>query len=367
MNFAHWDALPAFNLDAAFRAYLLQASAARGRYEFDLATLQFMALFRNGHTAFDDVWLWNTYGAAIGIDVQRLAAGWFVTASAHTEVQPGSRVMAVDDEPIDTFFRSRSINIAASSEREAARRLFSRPYLFPLSFRLTLEDGFNGIVRRGEASLQRSVRPTSMWIAPDRIRLLRIPSFELPAYEAEAVEAVRELGAGVHLIIDVRGNGGGDTPVSLVRALMTRQYRYWHATTPVHVALCRANGCPPETRTLLAEWHDPDPEAFPGRLAILVDGGTFSAAEDFVVPFKDNGRAPLVGETTGGSSGQPYLEDFDDGMRCWIGSKRQYFPDGSEFEGRGIEPDVVIPAISHDFRDTHDRVVNEAIWLLGNK
>ncbi|MDQ1184066.1 C-terminal processing protease CtpA/Prc [Agrobacterium larrymoorei] len=58
------------------------------------------------------------------------------------------------------------------------------------------------------------------------------------------------------------------------------------------------------------------------------------------MPFKDNKRAEIVGETTGGSSGQPYLCDLGDGMRLWVSTKRQMFPNGARFEGLGIEPDI---------------------------
>lgn len=77
-----------------------------------------------------------------------------------------------------------------------------------------------------------------------------------------------------------------------------------------------------------------------GPLTILIDRRTFSAAEDFVMPFKDTKRAEIVGETTGGSSGQPCLRDLGDGMRLWVSTKRQMFPNGAPFEGLGIEPDT---------------------------
>ncbi len=62
------------------------------------------------------------------------------------------------------------------------------------------------------------------------------------------------------------------------------------------------------------------------------------------MPFKDNGRAILIGSTTAGSTGQPYNKSFGYGMGVAIGTKREYFPDGSQFEGVGIEPDIrVVP------------------------
>ena len=250
-SFAHWEALPGFDLDAAFRVYLSQAFAG-DRLAFDRATLKFVALFRNGHTAFDDAWLWHTHGAPLGFDARRFTSGWFVTASARPEIPPGAQVLAVDGEPIETFFAARRGHIAASSDREAAYRFFSRPYLFPAAFRLTLDGEREAPIERGRASLPRPQQPELQWILPDRIALLRIPRFDRPQYEAQAVAAIRAMTPDVRLAVDVRGNNGGDTPAALVATLMTRPYRYWRAITPAHTALSRARGGPRESRELPA-------------------------------------------------------------------------------------------------------------------
>lgn len=79
------------------------------------------------------------------------------------------------------------------------------------------------------------------------------------------------------------------------------------------------------------------------------------------MPFKDNGRATLIGETTAGSSGQPHNIDLGDGFRTWIGAKRESFPDGSAFEGVGIAPDVEVIQLAVDLREGRDRVLNGAL------
>lgn len=170
--------------------------------------------------------------------------------------------------------------------------------------------------------------------------LLTIPSFAQPQFEADAIRLLQSLGNTIHLVIDVRGNSGGNTPDKLVAALMPDRYRFWTYVTPVTNALARAQGKPVSLLAHEAEWRQPIEGAFEGPLTILIDRRTFSAAEDFVVPFKDNKRAEIVGETTGGSSGQPYMRDLGGGMRLWVSTKRQIFPNGAPFEGLGIEPDT---------------------------
>lgn len=81
-----------------------------------------------------------------------------------------------------------------------------------------------------------------------------------------------------------------------------------------------------------------------------MNGGCISACEDFVGPSKDSGRATVVGETTQGSAGLPFIYDFHNGMSLRIAIKRNYFPDGSEFEGVGIKPDIEVQTTIDDLK-----------------
>jgi carboxyl-terminal processing protease len=85
-----------------------------------------------------------------------------------------------------------------------------------------------------------------------------------------------------------------------------------------------------------------NPHAYHGRLIFLVDGGCVSACEELLEPYKDSGRGTLIGETTEGSSGLPYTYDSHNGMILALAVKRQLFPDGAEFEGVGIKPEVEV-------------------------
>jgi C-terminal processing protease CtpA/Prc len=70
-----------------------------------------------------------------------------------------------------------------------------------------------------------------------------------------------------------------------------------------------------------------------------------------------------VGETTEGSSGLPYVYDFHNGMLLKISVMRQYFPDGSEFEGVGIKPDIEVQPTIEDLKNAKDPVLEKALEL----
>lgn len=337
--FAHWDAVPHLNFDAAFRTYLQEAFQSTDRLKFDFATYRFIAKLENGHTTFNDDWLWREYGASLGFHARSRDDGWYISHSSIPELVAGMRVTHIDGRLVERFAETAMEFIPGSSLRSRKSALFSRAYLFPQAFELVTEDGAKHQIVRGSKQLIVSQEPSGEWIEPGHRFKLRIPSFSHRDYELRAIEIVKQLEADVHLIIDIRGNGGGNTPVDLVASLMPFPYRYWFFTTPCIKALDRARGLLPTVHTHEPHWIEQLPDSFTGALTILVDADTYSAAEDFVLPFKDNGRARILGEPTGGSSGQPLLLDLGDGMKLWVGAKRQYLPDGSHYEGVGIQPD----------------------------
>ncbi len=78
------------------------------------------------------------------------------------------------------------------------------------------------------------------------------------------------------------------------------------------------------------------------------------------MPLRTSGRAIVLGEATTGSTGQPYMHDFGDGMSFRVSTKRVYFPDGSQFEGVGIKPNVEIAPTAADLRAGTDPVLGRA-------
>lgn len=355
-SFAHWEAVPDLDFDAAFDAYLDEALAAETRLAFVLATQRLMAQLRNGHSGFSDDWVMRRHGRSFGLMLRPLGREWTVTVSRHADLPVGSVVERIDGVPMaEVLARARPF-IAASNERAAADSLFFRRHLLPDSVVLGLAGG--GEFRVAKADWPPLERPLPAIRHVGGVAVLPILSFDDPRFEAAAVAAVAALDREAPLVIDLRGNGGGNTPLALLAALMDRPYRRWRSMVLATTTLRRAHGEPPELQVFDAPRHDPQPQAHRGRLAILIDGTVGSAAEDFAMPFKDNGRATLVGETTAGSSGQPHAVDLGDGFRAWIGAKRESFPDGRTFEGVGIAPDIEIRQTATDLRDGNDRALS---------
>ena len=93
-------------------------------------------------------------------------------------------------------------------------------------------------------------------------------------------------------------------------------------------------------------WGDEDsPALFEGPVVVLTSCKTVSAAEDFVAFFKSTGRGTIVGTPTCGTTGTPLLKGLFCGTLrvCSVGYQLR---DGTEFLGRGIEPDILTTGVN---------------------
>jgi carboxyl-terminal processing protease len=375
-NFAQQQNATNLDVEATYRAYLDKALASEDRVDFDRASMEFLASFHNAHTMFIDMPLIQQ-GGALPFCAVKLKQGWVITASWTDGVKPGDVVEGIDGQSFDQFEKDRLRYVASSTEAHARRVLFARmpafapfAHLFPEEFVLTLAGGREVRIDRRNLQPAAPMQTEGRWLRPGKVAYIRIPSFFAPEFEKRAIELAHDYAKAPVLIVDVRGNEGGGTPEQLTNYLMDRPYRWWVESTPMVMPFFRLraeqgkDGYQPFKRSSI-EWpsttQQPAKESFAGKLVLLVDAGCLSACEDFVMPFKDNQRALLVGETTGGSSGQPYTLDLGKGMLVMIGAKREMFPDGSPFEGVGIKPDLPVEPLAADLMRGTDTVLEEAL------
>jgi carboxyl-terminal processing protease len=103
---------------------------------------------------------------------------------------------------------------------------------------------------------------------------------------------------------------------------------------------------------------------YAGRVAILIDGVTASAAEIFSAVLQDHGRAVLVGRKSAGAVLASWFYVLPDGGELQL-SKDDYFaPKGRRLEGHGLEPDVKVARTLDDLRADRDPDLAAALRTL---
>lgn len=103
---------------------------------------------------------------------------------------------------------------------------------------------------------------------------------------------------------------------------------------------------------------------FTGPCLLLTSRHTVSAAEDFVAMFRTNARATILGTPTCGTTGTPLLQSLSCGGSMRVCSVGYQLLDGTEFVGRGIDPDILLEGSLTDFRRGYDAVQEKALAIL---
>jgi len=173
-----------------------------------------------------------------------------------------------------------------------------------------------------------------------------VDSFISDAVVAQYDALVERLARAKGLILDVRENGGGNSENAdaIVSRLTDKPLQGSSWKTRRHLGVWAARG-------QKDDWFDggtatiqpvQGKQPFLGPVVVLVGPMTLSAAEDFLIPLHASHRATLVGQRTAGSTGQPLIMMLPGGGAAAICTKWDTYPDGREFVGVGVIPDVEV-------------------------
>jgi len=209
----------------------------------------------------------------------------------------------------------------------------------------------------------------SFGMRPDGIAVLTINEFEDTEGTRVLLANLPQVQSSKGLVIDIRANGGGSTPVDLLQVLAREPIRGAMVQTRSYVAADRARGVLPGWTDVLPFEAPADPEHHVDvPVAVLTSARTFSAAEDFVAMFDAMHRGTTVGETTAGSTGQPLFFQLPGGGSARVCTRNDRAPDGTVFEGSGLRPAIPVSPTIESLRQGKDIALERAAAaLLGAK
>jgi carboxyl-terminal processing protease len=361
--------LPQEKFDVDYTDYLRVILGSDDRREFDLASMEFVARLHDGHSWFYDNWLDQTTAQPNGFISYPLSGEWTVVRSNLDSVKVGDVITAIDATSIQDFFAHNRKYVSASSDRDAGVSFFDTAVVFPEKYILTLADGRRIPIDRKNDKKNAEPLPKTAgrWLVEKSVAYIKVPSFHGIETQAQALRYLEEFHDAKAVILDVRGNPGMGEPIALQSALMGKPYQSWTDSSSLHGGpLLRSyDAAYPAYSTITtsdAVVH-PFDRGYAGRLILLTDRICSCACEDFVMPFKYSKRATLVGETTAGTFSFTRYIPFDNGMILNIAAIHHTFPDGSQFEGVGIAPDVPVDITPDDLRSGRDAVLKTALDL----
>jgi len=284
----------------------------------------------------------STHGsyAGIGVEVAGVAAGLRLvrclpgSAAERAGLRAGDLLVRIDGTP------------AGAANLEAALEALRGPA--GSTVRLTVQRAA-GVAR--EYVLQRAevavVSVAAETLAPG-YGYLRISEFtnSTPGEVSAAIGRLRAANPPrLHgLVLDLRSNPGG-----VLESAGAVADEFLEQGTIVS-----AEGRTPESRFRLSA--TPGDLAAGVPMAVLVNGGSASAAEILAAALRQNGRATLLGRRTYGKGTVQTIIPLADGEALKLTTSRYYTPSGASLNGLGLTPDVVFtgteaPAAAMDAND----------------
>jgi carboxyl-terminal processing protease len=171
------------------------------------------------------------------------------------------------------------------------------------------------------------------------------------------LESFRDLPA---IIIDVRPNGGGDDRIALRVAGRFADQRRHIETVRFRNGPRHADLGPPTQRFLERRggWQ------YTKAVVVLTGRAAFSSNETFIAAMRELPHVTLIGDTTGGSSGNPGNHQLAGGWTYRVPRWIAYLVDGTVIEWNGVPPDIALPTPELEFGGEMDPVIEYAeSWL----
>ena len=192
----------------------------------------------------------------------------------------------------------------------------------------------------------------------DNIGYIQITSFNAKTAEqfANAMTTMNSVGAKA-LIVDVRQNPGG--VVSALKSILNQ-----FVPSAIAATVEYSDG----SRKTLIETDSTNSVELP--IAVLVDGGTVSAAELFAAVLRDEAGALIVGSQTFGKGVMQNTYEFSDGSALTLSVGKIYTKSGTWNE-TGLKPDYSVElaggAVPGNISDDADSQLQKAIEVLTPK
>jgi len=412
-NFVYFDKAR-LDWDSAYRAFLPQVLATPSTWEYYRTLERFCALLKDGHTNvnYPDDLMKNVPNRSRykHLSIEHFDGRFFVTNApkAAGPAVMGAEVLRIDGRPAADWARDNLFPyICASTEHQrwndAARYMFygadsTRTWRLTLKTTKGKEMAYHTGWHTYPADWQRSRPPYQRFSFRKigEVGYLEVNTFGEEGIIEDFKKVLPQLYACKALVLDLRQNGGGNSDVAaeLLKYFTTEKtivgstwktrshqgaFKAWGNFVLAEHPNVQVDTLSEFTRKSVQMargdyWYQGDTMLFVNGLTVprllqplvvLQSNNTASAAEDFLIMLSGlKGRARTMGQKSFGSTGQPLHFDLPGGGSARICAKRDTYPDGREFVGLGVPPDVAIARNVQDVLKGTDTELEAALKAL---
>lgn len=390
-NFAFFDQVPDLNWDSCYQAFIPKVLDAKNDWDYYLELQKFIALLHDGHTrVFPPVELRNKYyGTATKQITNRLINDKVIITEVLQDslrkkgLKQGMEIIAINNMDVFKYVdKYVAPYVFASTFHDLQLQKFGHFLLSGSTskpVRIEVKDFKDKIksynIYREPWILEEELfkgKQLDFEILPNNIGYLRTYNFVDNEYYRPKFDSIYEKILGTDgLIIDVRGNIGGSTQIAyyILKHFTNEPFKSENWKTPNNIAAHRAWGDDIEWLEVNGEDIHPhnNKTIYSKSFNVVADESSFSGAEDFCVGFLTMKRGKLIGSKTAGSSGSPLMFNLPGGGLALICTKKDFFPNGKEFIGIGISPDIEVETTVEDIIKNRDPALDVAIKDILNR
>lgn len=383
-NFVYTDTLLDLDWDAVYLQYLPKVRAAKDTKEYYLTLMEMCALLKDAHTSVTPPEALFPTAFAVPPFRTRLIEGRVIVTDIADEklraqgVLPGTEILQVNGQDVKAYAQKTTAHlVSASTPQDMENRIFNFQFLMgdvaespELRLRDAAGKSFSVRVQRGTYAQRNQSSPFESYswrMLPGNVAYVELNSFGSDVAAKSYIHDFPEIARAKAIIFDIRKNGGGSTNVGyrILSTLTPQPFIGSHSETRNYQPAVRAWGAVQLNHEFRMNPNPADKEhQFGGKVIVLTSAGTFSAAEDFAVAFDTMKRGRIIGEPTGGSTGQPLSFSLPGGGSARVCTKKDTYADGKLFVGVGVQPDRLVRPTLNDFRAGRDTVLEAALAEL---
>jgi len=387
-NFANFDLVPELDWDKVYLQTLQTVKNTMSTKDYYCALVAMVAQLNDGHSnVYPPAELYDQFFArppikTILIDGKVLTSEILDENLKNVGFSKGQEILAIDGIPVHLYAQKEiAPYVSASTTQDHLNRTYSyqllagdssKPIVLSMSdpSGKTLELKVN---RYSMKQLENIPKPPQFsWkMLPSNIAIVELGGFADDTASREYLAHFEEICQSDAIIFDLRRNGGGSSSVGdrILSTLTPKPFLASRWQSRKYVPVWRAWQKPQQDEVSNSKFGQetiqPDLEhQFAKPVAVLTGVCTFSAGEDFVAEFKGMKRGFVIGEPTAGSTGQPLVFKLPGGGFARVCVKRDKMPDGTEFVGKGIIPDLFVQLSEDGFRVGRDEILAAAVEHL---
>jgi carboxyl-terminal processing protease len=382
-GYVYFDHVPTLDWDSLFIVYLSEVKNSRNTKDYYRILQKMCAQLHDGHTrievpneVFREMYAHPPIQTRI-LENKVMVVNVFNDSLKRSGIHAGLEIIKVDSIPVQQYARQFVEPYNSASTNQGQLTNTYEYYLLCGSKKKTLElelrdkDGniSKRILSRNYYRFQDYKNIIDFRLLEGNIAYVALNSFGDRNIIAQFDSLFPFIEQSKALILDLRENSGGnsDNAYRILGYLVDKPFKIVQGKSRNYNSFARTMG----NRQTWSE--NPSVELPPNGsklyskpLAILISSRTASAAEDFCVALSRLKRGTLIGESTAGSTGQPLFYGLPGGGTGVVCTIRTFSPDGKEFVGTGIDPDITVPQTVSDVQSENDAALRTALSMLNS-